>query len=92
MNQWGNKEGRQVIWKPTPKNIISLICFHVKRLESGKDDSSSETYFRSSKTSRDSHLDPELYILVQILEFYLVSQSLLIISKWQYSVILWKYR
>jgi hypothetical protein len=44
MNQWGHKEGRQVVWQRTPIHIISLICFHLNRLESGKDDSSSEDH------------------------------------------------
>ncbi len=52
MNKWGNKEGRQVIWQQTPKNRFSPIYFHLNRLESGKDDSSSEAHFQSSKTTR----------------------------------------
>ncbi len=48
MNQWGNKEGRQVIWQRTTIQRISPICFHLNRLESGKDDSSSEAHLQSS--------------------------------------------
>ncbi len=62
MNQCGSKEDRQVIWQQTPINRISPICFHitVNRLESGKDDSSSEAHLQSSKTSRSFYLG--LYI------------------------------
>ncbi len=42
MNQWGNKEGRQIIWQRTPINRISPICFHINRMESGKDDRRSQ--------------------------------------------------
>jgi hypothetical protein len=35
-------------------------------VESGKDDSSSEAHFQSSKTSRGSYLDPELSIFQNI--------------------------
>jgi hypothetical protein len=67
----GSKEGRQVIWHRTP---ISPICIHLNSLESGKDDISSEANLQSLKTSRDSYIDLELYI-VKIFEFYLVIQS-----------------
>ncbi len=43
---------------------------NLNRFESDKDDSSSEAHLQSSKTSRGSYLDPELYM------FYLVTQSL----------------
>ncbi len=42
MSQWGKKEGRQVIWQRIPIHRIYPICFHLKRLESSKGDSSSE--------------------------------------------------
>jgi hypothetical protein len=58
MKQWGNKEGHQVIWQRTPKHRISPLCFHLNRLENGKDDISSEAHLQSSKTSRGSYLDP----------------------------------
>ncbi len=76
MNQRGNKEGGQEIWQRTPIHRISPKCFHLNRLESGKDDSSSEFHLKSSKTSRGSYLDQELYTFVQIFDFYLVTQSL----------------
>jgi hypothetical protein len=49
MNQWGNKEGRQVIWQRTLIHRISPLCFHLKRLESGKDDSSAEAHLQIQK-------------------------------------------
>ncbi len=49
--------------------------FYLIRLESGKDDSSSEAQLQSSKISRGSYLDPDLHILVNIFKFYLVAQS-----------------
>ncbi len=74
MDQWGNKEGRQVIWQRTQIYRISPMF---SRLESGKDDSSSEAHLQSyKKTSRGSYLDPELYIFVKLFEFYLGTQSL----------------
>jgi hypothetical protein len=76
MNQWGDKEGRQVIWQRTPIHRISPICFHLNLTENSKDDSSSEAHLKSSKTSRGSYLNLELYILVKIFELYLVAQSL----------------
>jgi hypothetical protein len=47
--------------------------FHLKRLESGKDGSSSKAHLQSSKISRGSNLDPELYIFDKIFEIYLVT-------------------
>jgi hypothetical protein len=38
--QIGNKENRQIIYQHTPINMISPICFHLHRVENGKDDSS----------------------------------------------------
>ncbi len=77
MNQWINKEGRQVVWQGTPKHRISPICVTLaQRLESCKDDSTSEAHLQSSKTSRGSYKDPELYIFVKMFQFYLVTQSL----------------
>jgi hypothetical protein len=67
MNQWGNQEGQQVIWQWKPIHGISSICFHLNRLESGKDDSSSEAHLPSSKTSRGSYLDQELFIFLKYL-------------------------
>jgi hypothetical protein len=75
MSQWGNKEGRQVIWHRTPINRISPICFHLNRLESGKDDSSSEAHPQSSKTSNGSLFLPELNIFVKNFETYFVTPS-----------------
>ncbi len=75
MNQWGNKEGRQVVWQRTPIHWIYPKSFHLNRLESGMDASSSEAHLQSSKTGRGSYSDPELYIFVKIFEFYLVTQS-----------------
>ncbi len=77
MDQWGNKEGRQVIWRRTPVHKISPICFQLNGLENGQNDSSSEAHLQSSKTSVGSYLDPELYFFVKIFEFYLVTQSML---------------
>jgi len=58
MNQWGKKEG-------PPSNLAANpICFHLNRLESSKGDSSSEAQLQSSKTSRGSYFDPELYIFL----------------------------
>ncbi len=68
MTEWGNKEGRQVIWQQSPIHRISLICVHLYCLESGK-----EAHLQSSKTNRGSYLDPELNIFVKIFEFYLVT-------------------
>jgi hypothetical protein len=45
----GNKEGRQIVWQRPPINIISPSMFHLNRVESGKDDSSSEAHLQSSK-------------------------------------------
>jgi hypothetical protein len=47
MNQWGNKEGRQEIWKRAPIQRILPICFHLSCLESGKDDSLLEAQLQS---------------------------------------------
>ncbi len=46
MNQYKSRahqmnKGREVIWQQAPIKVISLICFHLNRSESGKDDSSS---------------------------------------------------
>jgi hypothetical protein len=60
----GNKEGRQVIWRANSKNIIPPSMFHLNRVESGKDDRSSEAHLQSSKNSRGSYLDQELSIFV----------------------------
>ncbi len=60
----------------TPIQRNSQICFHLNRVESGKDDSLSEAHFQSSKTIRGSFLDSELYIFINIFEYYLVTQSL----------------
>jgi hypothetical protein len=65
MNQWGKKEGRKVIWQRILIHRIYPICFHLNRLESSKDDSSSEAQLQSSKTSRGSYFDPEFYIFCQ---------------------------
>jgi hypothetical protein len=64
-----NKEGRQIIWQQTPINIISPKFFHLKRIENGKYDSLSEANLQSSKTSRDSYLEPKLAIFVKLLNF-----------------------
>jgi hypothetical protein len=45
------------------------LCFHLNRLESGKDDNSPETDLQSSKTCRGSYLDSELYIFVKNFDF-----------------------
>ncbi len=50
MNQWGNKEGRQVIWKRTPIHRISPLCSILNRLESSENDCSSVARLQSSKT------------------------------------------
>jgi len=42
---------------------------------------SPEEHFQHSKTSRGSSLYLDLFIIVQLFEFYLVSQSLLAFSK-----------
>jgi hypothetical protein len=42
MNLWGTNEGCEVIRQQSPIHRISPICFHLNRLESGKDDSLSE--------------------------------------------------
>jgi hypothetical protein len=44
-------------------------------LESGEDDSASESYLQNSKTSRGSHLTQN-YTFLSKFEFYLVTQSL----------------
>jgi hypothetical protein len=64
MNQWAKKEGRKVIWQRIPMHRIYPICFYLNRLESGKGGSSSEAQLQSSKTSRGSYFDPELYIFL----------------------------
>ncbi len=74
--EWPRPNSNRFMW--TAKHIrgphenvyASPICFHLKRLESGKDDSSSEYHLQSSKNSRGYYLDPELHIFVQIFEFY----------------------
>ncbi len=48
VNQWGNKEGRKVISQRTTIQRISIYRMFY-RLESGKDDISSEAHLRSSK-------------------------------------------
>jgi hypothetical protein len=40
--------------------------FHLNRMESSKDNSSSEAQIKGSKTSRGSYLDKELSIFVKI--------------------------
>ncbi len=57
---------------------ITPMSFHLNRLGSGKDDSSSEAQLQSSKTSRGSYLHPELYIFVKIFELCLVTTDLLV--------------
>jgi hypothetical protein len=48
----GSKEGRQVVWQPIPIHITSLICFHLNCVDSGKDNSSSESHFQNSQANR----------------------------------------
>jgi len=68
MNQLWNKESRQFIWQRNLLNRISPICFHINRLESGKDDRSSETHLQDIKNIRGSYLEPEpLYIFSKYL-------------------------
>ncbi len=83
-NQWFNQctngiqGGPQVIWQRTPIQRISAIPlrFHLKKWQRQQliRDSSSK-----SETARGSYLGPELYNFVEIFEFYLVAQSLLVI-------------
>jgi hypothetical protein len=44
----------------------NFSIFHLILVESGKDDSSLEAHLQSSKTSRGSYLDKELFIFVKI--------------------------
>jgi hypothetical protein len=65
--------------KKPPRRIISPICFQLYLEENGNEDSSSK-HIRgaqiSLKTSKDSHVNLEVSIVVKIFEIYLVTQSL----------------
>ncbi len=57
--------------------MLYLPCFHLNRVGNGNDDIASEEHFENSKTSRGSYLSiPISCFFNQILEFYLVNQSL----------------
>jgi hypothetical protein len=73
MNQW---ETRRAVKQRTPTYRISPICFHLNRLESGKDNTSSEAYLQSLITKKGFNLHLELSIFVKIFKLYLVIQCL----------------
>jgi hypothetical protein len=64
-------------WR-TPINIISPRMFHLNRVGNGNDDISSEQHFSNSKKSGTvlMYFLLELLLFVQLIEIYLVSQSL----------------
>ncbi len=58
----GNKEGRQVIWQRTTRNIISPKCNHLNCVEHSKDNISLDLTFKVQK-HRMIHFGPNIVIL-----------------------------
>jgi hypothetical protein len=52
----GNNEDCQVVWQPIPLHIISSMCFHLNCVDSGKNNSSSESHCQNSQANRGCYL------------------------------------
>ncbi len=77
--QWTNMKQRGPQRNSVDKSpIISVnspIRFHLNRVGNGNDDISSEKHFENSKTRKGGYLLLDLFIFVQLFEFYLVTKS-----------------
>ncbi len=71
-----NEEYKIAIFNSSPIIIISPIYFYLQHVENCKKGRSTETHFKSSKSSRGSYLDLMVSTFVKIFEFYLVTKSL----------------
>jgi hypothetical protein len=69
MDLYENRSENSLKGDPSNDTTVNPPLFSLvntfNHLESGKNESSSETQLQSSKTSRGSYLDPELYIFVK---------------------------
>jgi len=66
MNQWGHKEGRQVVWQRTPIHIILLYVFTLTAWKVAK--TTAHQRIIKFNNSRSSYLDPKLYTFVPLIE------------------------
>ena len=67
---------KKIVLLNTEYWFSNTVCFHLSCFGNINDDISPEDHFENSKTNRGSYVYLELFIFVQLFEFFLVTQSL----------------